>query len=379
MAGQNRKRIGIIFNFSGSWLGGVYYIQNIIKAINYLDDDQKPQIIIFHNDELSNFAKEINYPYLELVSWDFINVYKGYLYSWIFRQNIFVQKLLCQYKLDGIYPLYDQPVALTNTNTIIATWFPDLQHKFYPNYFNKINLVFREMRLKLMLKNSDVLVVSSKDVASHFKRFYKIPVTLKIHILPFVSMIDDFSFGNSEELKARYNVPKEYFMVSNQFYEHKNHIIVFKALTLLKKSNTKVHIVLTGKMEDYRNPKYIEKLKKEIADNAIEGNISLLGVIPRADQLCLLKNAKAIIQPSLFEGWSTVIEDAKSLQTPVICSDIAVHKEQLEAKGFYFNPSSEIELADLLKNFSRNNKADIYENYDNRVKKFAQNFISLFN
>jgi hypothetical protein len=35
-----------------------------------------------------------------------------------------------------------------------------------------------------------------------------------------------------------------------------------------------------------------------------------------------MKNATAIMQPSLFEGWSTVIEDAKSLQVPVIASDL---------------------------------------------------------
>jgi len=378
MAIRSRKKIGIIFNFSGSWLGGVYYIQNIIKALNYLDDDQKPQIVIFHNNELSKFAKEIEYPYLELVSWDFINVYKGYIYSWIFRKNIFVKDLLHKYKLDGIYPLYDQPISISNTDTIIATWFPDLQHKFYPKYFNKINLFFREMRLKLMLKNSNVLVVSSNDVANHFKQFYKIPTTLKIHVLPFVSIIDNFSFNNAKELNVKYSLPKEYYIVSNQFYEHKNHIVVFKAISLLKKNNFKVHVVLTGKMEDYRNPIYIDRLKSEIKENGIEDCISLLGIIPRQDQLCLLKNSKAVIQPSFFEGWSTVIEDAKSLHVSVIASNIAVHKEQLEGKGFYFNPDDELDLAQLLQSFTKDNIPVIYENYESRVKKFAINFISVF-
>lgn len=379
MAHQNRKRIGIVFNFSGSWLGGVYYIQNIIKALNYLDDHQKPTILIFHNAELSKYAKEIEYPYIELIPWNFTSIYKGYLLSWITRKNIFVQKLLDIYQLDGIYPLYDQPVALPDATTKIVTWFPDLQHKFYPNYFGKINLFLREMRLNLMLKNSNVLVVSSNDVASHFHQFYTIPKTLKIHVLPFVSMIDDFSFDNAKELLVKYELPDVYYMVSNQFYEHKNHMVVFKALSHLKKNNVKVAIVFTGKMEDYRNQVYMDRLKSEINENGIEDCIHLLGVIPRQDQLCLLKNAKAVIQPSCFEGWSTVIEDAKSLQVPVLASNIAVHIEQLEEKGFYFDPNDAVDLAVLLEKFSKDKFLGPYEDYQTRVEKFAANFVSIFN
>ncbi|MBF4465671.1 glycosyltransferase family 1 protein [Flavobacterium sp. LC2016-12] len=377
---RNRKKIGILFNFSGSWLGGVYYVQNIIKALNFLEDVEKPEIVVFYTNELANFAKEIQYPYIKLVQNDFSNPYSGYLKSWFFRKNIFITDIIQKYNLDGVYPLYDHPLIDKKLKgKTIAAWFPDLQHKFYPKYFNKINLLFREARVKLILKNASVLVVSSNDVANHFKQFYKIPKALKIHVLPFVSIIDDFNFNNFLELKEKYSLPDEYFMVSNQFYEHKNHIIIMKALSVLKKNNSNIKIVLTGKMEDYRNPNYIEILKNEIIENKIEGNAILLGVIPRKDQLCLIKNAKAIIQPSLFEGWSTVIEDAKSLQVPVIASEIAVHKEQLEENGTYFDPKNADELATILEKYNSGNQDLIFEEYQERVKKCAANFMSVFN
>ena len=95
--------------------------------------------------------------------------------------------------------------------------------------------------------------------------------------------------------------------------------------------------------------------------------------------MCLLKNAKAVIQPSCFEGWSTVIEDAKSLQVPVLASNIAVHIEQLEEKGFYFDPNDAVDLAVLLEKFSKDKFLGPYEDYQARVKKFAANFVSVFN
>lgn len=377
---RTRKRIGILFNFSGSWLGGVYYVQNIIKALNFLEDDEKPEIIIFYKKELSSYALDIDYEYLTSIEWDFSSIYKGYLKSWLFKKNVFIEDILIKHNLDGIYPLYDHPVSYkkSKSKAIIAAWFPDLQHKFYPKYFNSINLILREQRLKLLLTNTKVLVVSSEDVASHFNKFYNLPSTLKVHVLPFVSIIDKFNFNNYLELKEKYNLPNDYFMVSNQFYEHKNHIVLLKALSILKKQNKNVHIVLTGKMEDYRNPNYINQLKKEIETNNIENSISLLGVIPREDQLCLMKNSKAIIQPSLFEGWSTVIEDAKSLQVPVISSNISVHIEQMEKSGIYFDPFNEKELANILASFVNIGKDNLFQSYEDRVKIFAQNFISIF-
>jgi glycosyltransferase involved in cell wall biosynthesis len=376
---RGRKKIGIVFNFSGSWLGGVYYVQNIIKALNHIKDEDKPEIIIFYKKELVNFTENIDYPYLKTIEWQFVNAYKGFLLSWVLRKNVFLDSLLKEHNLDGIYPVYDLPVSNKNfQDTIIAGWFPDLQHKFYPNYFNKLNLVLREFRLKLLLKNADVLVLSSQDVANHFNKFYKIPKKLKIHVMPFVSIIDNWNFENLKDLKMKYKLPEEYFMVSNQFYVHKNHITILKAISLLKKKNKNIHVVFTGKMEHYKNPKFIESLKQEIESNNLSDMVSLLGVIPRQDQLSIMKGAKAIIQPSLFEGWSTVIEDAKSLQVPVIASNIDVHKEQMEDRGVYFEATNELDLANVLIDFSNQFGDTIFDSYEKRVFDFGYNFTSIF-
>lgn len=378
MVKRNRIKIGILFNFTKSWLGGVYYIQNIIKALNVLEDDIKPEILIFYNKELKDFTKNIDYPYYTSVNCDFPSIYYGYLKSWLLNKNIFVDTIIKEYNLDGVYPLYEHPVENRNKELLVA-WFPDLQHKFYPQYFSKINLFLREIRIKMILRNSDILVVSSVDVKNHFYNFYKIPRKLKIHVLPFVSIIDNFQCNNFNELKIKYKIPEKYFMVSNQFYEHKNHITIIKALKLLKKQKFEVDIVMTGKMEDYRNPRYIQELKDSITDD-ISGMINFLGVIPREDQLCIMKNSIGVIQPSLFEGWSTVIEDAKSLGVPVLCSDIDVHKEQLGNTGNFYSSKSPESLAKVVKLFlaQDNNHSVIYEDYQKRVLDFGENFISIF-
>jgi len=379
---NGRKRIGILFNFDRSWLGGVYYLINIIKSLNYLEEENKPEIILFYNKNLADFVDKIEYPYLKPVLWEFPSVYKGYLKSILLQKNIFVDEILNQYKLVGIYPVNDQPVfskKAQKNNIQLVAWFADLQHKFFPEFFSKKKLLLRETKLRLLLKNTSNLVVSSNDVESHFNKFYTIRKDLSIKVLPFVSIIDNFNFNNIDELKIKYKLPDAYFMVSNQFYKHKNHIIVLKALSeLVKKGNKEVFIVMTGKMDHYNNPEFITQLRQEISTNQLTPFLGMLDVIPREEQLCLMKHAKAVIQPSLFEGWSTVIEDAKSLQIPVIASDIAIHKEQLEEKGFYFNPKKPNELALYLTSFQRDDSEQIYEEYTQRVQRFAEKFIKLF-
>jgi len=124
----------------------------------------------------------------------------------------------------------------------------------------------------------------------------------------------------------------------------------------------------------------MQELHYIINQHDLKENISFLGLIPRDDQLLLMKYAQAILQPSLFEGWSTVIEDAKSLQVPVIASDLPVNIEQLQDKGTYFKPHDHIALANILDSYpDRNHNENTYEEYDVRMKTAAYKFIRIFN
>jgi glycosyltransferase involved in cell wall biosynthesis len=55
----------------------------------------------------------------------------------------------------------------------------------------------------------------------------------------------------------------------------------------------------------------------------------------------------AVINPSLIEGWSTTVEEAKSLGVPLILSDIPVHREQTQ-EAMFFDPRSARSLAETM-------------------------------
>ena len=62
-----RIRIGIVYIWNETWLGGKYYLQNLMIALNTLDDDKKPLINLycFDDETFLDFQESTNYPYLE--------------------------------------------------------------------------------------------------------------------------------------------------------------------------------------------------------------------------------------------------------------------------------------------------------------------------
>ena len=53
-----------------------------------------------------------------------------------------------------------------------------------------------------------------------------------------------------------------------------------------------------------------------------------------------MRSSVAVINPSLVEGWSTSVEEAKSLRVPLVLSNIPVHREQAIRDAIFFDPHS---------------------------------------
>jgi glycosyltransferase involved in cell wall biosynthesis len=80
----------------------------------------------------------------------------------------------------------------------------------------------------------------------------------------------------------------------------------------------------------------------------LTGQIIILGMVPFSDLINLMRSAAVIIQPSRFEGWSTIVQDAKAIGRPLLCSDIAVHQEQAPESLGFFSCDEPDQLAELL-------------------------------
>ena len=69
--GTTRQEIAIIYDYSDRWIGGVYYVQNLISAMTLLDDQDKPMINVYslNQKDVNELRTITGYPYLVFQSY----------------------------------------------------------------------------------------------------------------------------------------------------------------------------------------------------------------------------------------------------------------------------------------------------------------------
>jgi glycosyltransferase involved in cell wall biosynthesis len=378
-----RKQINIMFTYNEDWIAGVYYVCNIIKALNYLPDNQKPVIrILFYKTSLLTTVESINYPDIEYLCIPDKPIIKRAINK---LARILLKKYsLLKYKLpnhlENLF-LADVSYDLSKVKQSVV-WIPDFQEKYLPHFFSKTRIYERLLHQNNVVQSKYDVIFSSNNAKNDFNRFYP-QNTNKKHVLKFASIVDIGKLLTYDEaiLRNKYSMNKPYFIVSNQFWVHKNHITVLKALKIVKDKNPEILIVFTGKEYDYRNPEYTDNLKTFVIENNLNDNVRFLGFIDRMEQLVLMKHSVAVIQPSLFEGWSTVVEDCKTIGKHIILSNLPVHLEQINENVTFFDPLDEKGLAEiLLSDIKETNytQEELTKKLEQRIITFANDFLSIF-
>lgn len=229
-----------------------------------------------------------------------------------------------------------------------AIWIPDFQHLHYPDLFTKEDLDFRSHHYPEVARKSRIVVLSSQSAFDDLMRIAP-DVAHKVRILSFVAQVENTVYdSNPVTLTEHFRLPRKFFFLPNQFWQHKNHRVVIQALALACHENPGITVVCTGNVHDHRNPMYFDTLLSDIATLGLHANLRILGRIPRQNFYMLMRQSLAVIQPSLFEGWSTTVEEAKSLGKQIILSDIPVHREQNPSAGLFFDAQKPEQLAGLL-------------------------------
>jgi len=374
-----RKCINLIFRYSDNWTGGTYYILNIIKSLKLLDDAQQPAIQVLHDkDSPIQAIKDINYPYLSFkVVKLHVSLFEKAVNKFFYLLNgyrPFMVKLPSDIKAN-VYPLFTDIMDSNMRNAYY--WIPDFQEHYYPEFFDKYEIRARTSMYDDVLKRNSNIVFSSMNALEDYNRFFPSNRNTK-KVLNFASFINDsYKTINATALLNKFGITKPFFIVPNQFWKHKNHKTVLAASALLKELCSDFQIVFTGKEFDYRYPDYAEQLKSYVKENNLN-NMLFLGFIDREEQLKLMAESVAIIQPSLFEGWSTVVEDSKVVNQKIIISDIPLHREQIKENCIFFDPLNPADLADKIKDTLKSTTIAEAIDYQAVQRKFADDFIHLF-
>ncbi len=236
-----------------------------------------------------------------------------------------------------------------DTRVRVAAWIPDFQHVHLPQFFKPSERESRTRLYRKFLADCDLVIVSSESAKLDLNGFAP-EHAHKARVLRFCAVQPDLIQSADIDVRREYSLPDRYFYIPNQFWAHKNHIVAIRALALIAKEHPHVKIVCSGTLTDYRNPEHLPSLKAEINRLGLYDRFILLGVVPYTHIARLMLSAVAVINPSLFEGWSTPVEEAKAIGVPLILSGIPVHREQCQqGEAVFFDRSDPAALANQLR------------------------------
>jgi len=342
-------RVGFLISFSDRLLGQLNYFRNLLEAI-YSLRDRKIEPVVFTGDKVDEKLFK-DFPPTELIKTPVLNRNSPHWFIHQVSQRLIPRDIILENLLNkhNISILSHSGTLGRNSTIKTIAWIPDFQHKHLPELFRKVELKYRDQTHKKYCRETTCLLLSSYDALKDLQTFHPDCVD-KTKILHFVAgPLANLDLPDIEKLKEKYKFSPPYFHLPNQFWVHKNHRVVIEALRLLKEKGIKVPVLLTGKTAGHRQLGLYRSLMSKVEEYDLSDSFFSLGVVPYNELISLMKNSIALINPSLFEGWSSTVEESKSLGKRIILSDIPIHREQNPPGGLYFSPGDPEMLAQHMK------------------------------
>lgn len=329
-----------------NWTGGNNYYKNLI----YLLADIHHLNIIILTDNFAYARQNISNKKIKIVE---LSILKRSSFFYYLRKVIaicFKYDVLLLKKMRELNIFFSSHKALASNKITSAGWIPDLQHVHLKQFFSKRDLIYRDKLFQNIINNSDIIFCSSEFGKKDIIKYYSIKDSDKIIPLKFPYLENDKDFK-----QKKFNKNKKNFLVffPSQYWMHKNHEILISVSEIIKKNNDNISIICSGNVKDYRNKNHYQNLINKIKKKKLEDVIQLKDFLDRGDYLNLFKNCDLIINPSKFEGWSTIVEEARYYCKYICLSNIPVHLEQNHPGAFYFNPNKCIDLYNLILNLKK--------------------------
>jgi glycosyltransferase involved in cell wall biosynthesis len=231
-------------------------------------------------------------------------------------------------------------------------YIPDFQHKYLEKYFTERDIKRRNLNYGKISDDARRILVNSENAKKDIIKFTKCDPQ-KVQALPFAPSIVESWLEDSRdsEILKKYNITTKFFIISNQFWIHKDHKTAFEAFKeftgIIESQNKDVLLVCTGKTYDSRFPNYYSELKDFSKQNGLNNKIIILGLIPKLDQISLMRKSLALVQPTLFEGGpgGGSVYDAVALGKKVIVSDIDINREIKDERVTFFKAGDSNDLS----------------------------------
>lgn len=237
--------------------------------------------------------------------------------------------------------------AATDLPYVYTVW--DLQHRIQP-WFPEVSArgrwEYREFWYSRAVQRASLVITPNRAGQHELQSFYGLPgerILRLAHPTPAFALAAAES-GSSVDVCGKFGLQKGFLLYPAQFWPHKNHVLLLKALQVLKRDNAFApQLVLVG--PDQGNLAYVEA---QAAALGVRDQVRILGFVERGDLIGLYRNAAALVYVSFFGPENLPPLEAFALGCPVIATRVSGAEEQLGDAACLVDATNPQELAQAI-------------------------------
>jgi len=144
----------------------------------------------------------------------------------------------------------------------------DLMHRYEPNFPEvKSDYESRELYMKCIAKYTDCILVDSDLGKKQFNESYRKKSSRKPYIVSLPYIAPEYINKKEEYIQ----VPPKYIFYPAQFWKHKNHINLIRAIKILSDEISNIHLILVGSEKNN-----CREVKEYIRECKLENYITIL-------------------------------------------------------------------------------------------------------
>ncbi|MEO5365720.1 MAG: glycosyltransferase family 4 protein [Magnetococcus sp. WYHC-3] len=212
----------------------------------------------------------------------------------------------------------------------------DLMHRYEPG-FSEVGdareYARRELHYRRLCARSRGILVDSHLGGRHVEESYGTPGA-RIHVLPFVPPADILQQDAAIPADMP-DIPADFLFYPAQFWSHKNHALLVRALASLQERHPDMHLVFSG------GPKNAYESVRALCETLkVTQRVHCVGYVSSAVLAALYRRARGLVMPSFFGPTNIPPLEAFALGCPAAVADVYAMAEQADGAALLFDPRS---------------------------------------
>jgi len=274
------------------------------------------------------------------------NKFKTYLPETLFKSFWRTFSIKNQLNSDHIQVYHglsnEIPVNINKTPIKSVVTIHDLIFKLYPDTYKAIDRKIYDIKFKYACIHADRIIAISENTKKDISDYYQIDPH-KIDVIYQACDPVYYSLQNqsdNDRVTNYYNIPSDYLLSVGSVEPRKNLKRVIESYEFLKK-DLQIPLVIIGK-----GGKYKLETEEMVNKAGLGKSVIWIDNLVNIEQLqSIYQNSKALIYPSLYEGFGLPVAEALFCKTPVITSDRSSLKEAGGPDSLYIAPESPEQIA----------------------------------